>query len=67
MHYRVKLCFEPVSDIYIVGLHNVEVEGSVVPGLNPLRVTVFRKSKLRALKWHKPDLSIFISNQVIPF
>ena len=43
------------------------VSASVVPGLNPLRVTVFRKSKLRALKWHKPDLSIFISNQVIPF
>ena len=43
------------------------LQSSVVPGLNPLRVTVFRKSKLRALKWHKPDLSIFISNQVIPF
>ena len=28
---------------------------------------VFRKSKLRALKWHKPDLSIIISNQVMTF
>ena len=48
--------------LHIFGL----VTTSVVPGLNPLRVTVFRKSKLRALKWHKPDLSIFISNQVMP-
>ena len=27
----------------------------------------FGKSKLRALKWHKPDLSIIISNKVMTF
>ena len=27
----------------------------------------FEKSKLRALIWHKPDLSIIISNKVMTF
>ena len=34
---------------------------------NDFRDPFFGKSTLRALKWHKPDLSIIISNKVMTF
>ena len=48
--------------------HNVKYIYIYTVGAFSIGVALFfEKSKLRALIWHKPDLSIIISNKVMTF
>ena len=52
----MKMCFIKIKEKYTtVGAFSIGV------------ALFFEKSKLRALIWHKPDLSIIISNKVMTF